>query len=372
MAIEPVSYASDRGPGNAWLRLAEPVADDARVVVRRLDTPSKTYLGPAGWQDQRFSFAASGNRGLRGATELLLGPQICNLVDPDVEVEIEIEDGSTEEMLVTPAFLWPAIRRSGRVADGASILKTAEKPAARIRTPRKHPPETPPPPPPEDGSSADGEPRKPELELPPVPSEEPERRNRWLPFLIVLAVVGAIALFLFWLFTSESYFRRYLHDPWCTNVGWFCAVPEVIPPNPWDLPVHLSRGPDDWQRVIANPEAPPDFLLALGSALVARAGDREAIDIGYKAIETAARDRHHAAALEWLARTSDPSLPDSEAVAGITRRATTALGFYGEATAQRLESGVAGRRHLCRWLKDREFTGSEEDRQALASDCQEH
>lgn len=381
MARDIVTYASDRGPGNAWLALAGAVSPDVRIAVKRVDTSTKTYLGPRGWQDPRTTFAASAVDPLPQGTRVLLGPQICNLIEADIEVLVEVEDSAFAGSSWTSApFLWPEIKRSGRMG-GAGILREEPKPVEPAQPRRSAAPR------PNGGNDAkrsDGGHQStmgPEQMPAPVggsPIEEPipeppVASTRWRGstfawMIVVLALTAALGGAGFYVSTNWP-------EPWCGRYGMFCeqtarTTPQQQPAalDP-DIAPTVNGGPESWIAAIGDPGTPAERLMRLGLALRRPGADPVALNTGFEAIYAAGYARGEPQALLWLGQAYDPSLPADETRADVDRSALSALDYYRRAADRNADAGRA-MANLCSWLKERQFQGNSDARQVYETQCQ--
>lgn len=349
------------GPNYAWIGAGAIWADDARVIVKRLDAQKQQYLGNGAWIDDAVPLEPVFVSTENGATHLLIGPPVCERLQPGQWLEITVVEAGNEHRF--DSVIWQGSRTLGdpfvpKKGPPKTIIATS--PAAD--------------PPPDSlagitqsiksldtGLSVK---KKPDKAIP----DAPKRKGKVLPIAIAaLAVIVLIA-------GGMAAYLVYLAD--CTLMPFSCPAEEHVPAtddaagnaaqNQFALATATGSGIEQWRSVISSPDSTAEQLIALGQWLWSEPEDPVRFDTGYDALYTAATERNSTEAQMIIAAQADPLAEGAEPDSGHAR---TALIFYRMAADAGNAEAVARLEELCAWADAQTGATAADLRQAREMNC---
>ncbi|MEO9777234.1 hypothetical protein [Roseibium sp.] len=398
MSNKGIEVARDKGSGHARLHVGRPVTAPVRIAVQRCDRDNRTFLGRPGaatggkeqaWQDFQTYFDVELEGGQSGTGgSLLLGPEICNYIDPYLDVIFLVQDDSGAEFRTDYEF-WPEVPKSGNRGQGTIVMPPRPAEDAPQPAPRNADTDTPGPGPETPGTDGDPETGGNETGLDGIDgdenagavnggsSEQPGRRWRlWAATTasLVLMASAGVALFTFHedilcrtglaeCLPTEDDTGDDTTDDTGDDTGDTASDHQdetvtrtEIPAgqSPWDE--LISGGPDRWAGLYTDPAADPVEVHRLATTLMEQPDEPERFNHGVEALWAAARQNHLPALLEF-ATLYDPALGVTAASAGIEKKPGLAMDYYKRAESEGSSEATPAIERLCGWLAERRYSG---------------
>lgn len=123
----PVQIEEDtsKSGGHAVITIGAAAATDLRFSIRRL-AGDPDNLGPQGWQNSKALLEPASSSSQGGNAVVVAGPEICDHIEVDTQIEIAFPALGIREML-----FWPYIAPSARVQGGATMGGVTQPSAAK-------------------------------------------------------------------------------------------------------------------------------------------------------------------------------------------------------------------------------------------------
>lgn len=375
--------AREMGPGYAWLHVEGIWSAQTRLTVRSVDAQQRHSLGRSGWQDAPDPMAPKEIRHGEGGSRVLLGPDICDHMQPMNWYNLTLTDADKYRSFQNVS--WPTVPLAGRSKQGAFIVpeKRAAAPVAAPIRPAPAVPPPPVPPVPADEAQAAGaaEANIGTETATPTPAPAPAKTRGGKGRLVLLGALLLVPLLLL-VAAGIAYFG--FGCRWDPLQCGATAVAQVTPPEPPEIQPQAAAtpvsppaeetaaappvdGPEQWWATIRNPATSADALLELGQRLQSSAANAEQRDIGYEAIYAAAAEPRNSVKAQYLvAESNDPLNPDVGETAG---NPVTALTFYDRAKANGSAEAQPRLEALCTWAAQRQAGPDQTIREAYESYC---
>jgi len=381
-----IQAAKDKGAGYARLQPGRALSPPVQIAIQRCDRDNQTFLGrpthtssgkEQTWQDYPTFFDIDLETGTSASEcNLLLGPEICNHIDPDLDVVFVIRDAESPEIRTDFVF-WPDVPKSGRLGESTIVVpprpveapppprqskKDAEDPEEKVQ-------ETDP-----DDETSEGKSGT-ETSEPPVtpPGPHVEKpgfvKRHWLALSVVfLVLIGSTGTVLY------AFQQSLLCETGLSNCNETAGGDETAPaPPPSPPPVSnwerlIAGGPERWSEFYGDPSADPAEVHRLADHLMEDPDSPERFNHGVEALWAAAQ-QDHVPALLAVAALYDPVSDSGPTSAQVEKKPGLAMDHYMRAKRQGSADAAPAIERLCGWLSDQRFTGDGSANRLFSDNC---